>query len=97
MELNGTQIQNFDEIERAVLKGKLDTLTIDELNNIKQILLTKSPLSDNPKFIQRWERVNAAVTSKIESKSTSKRFKIQITIAIITLLLVLLNIYLANN
>ena len=97
MELNGSQTENFDKIEKAVQKGELDSLSVNELLKIKQVLLTGSPLSDNPRFIQRWERVNTAVMSKIESKTTSKRFKIQIVLAILTLLFVLLNIYLSHS
>lgn len=96
MELNGSQTQNFETIEKAVQDGSFEALSPKTLKEIRQILLTNSPLSDNPKFVQRWERVFSAVTSKIESKTTARRFKVQIALGLATLFLVLLNIYLAH-
>lgn len=97
MKLNGTKDENFDTIEKAVQDGTIDSVPLEELKRAKQELLTNSPLSDNPKFIQRWERVNAAITSRIESSGAQTRFKVQVTIGVLTLLLVVLNIYLSHG
>ncbi len=96
MELNGTQTENFVSIEEAIKDKSINDLSIHELEKIKTLLLTDSPIQHEHHFKQRWDRVELAITSKINSKINSRRFRIQITIGVITLILVSVNLYYAN-
>ena len=61
------QISEFERIESIVKDGRINSLQISEVRKERDLLLQNSPTSANPQFIQRWNRVLIALTTRIES------------------------------
>lgn len=62
------KVANFERIEGLVLEGKLAALSSKEIRSHRDSLLRYPPLSENPKFQQRLERVEAALSAQISEK-----------------------------
>jgi len=86
----------FETIEQNVISGSIASMSLKELRDMKRQLLAETPTSENPKFQQRWERAHIAVSSRIDGIVLSRRFRWQISFAVITLLFVLVNLYLTH-
>lgn len=62
------QIDNFDRIEAIVKSGDIESLPIAEIRKELSSLLSHTPTSRNPQFMQRWERVKIALQTRIENE-----------------------------
>ena len=58
-------ISEFERIEALVKDGSFEKLSKRELQNMQGTLLRGTPTSSNPQFVQRWERVNLAISNKL--------------------------------
>jgi hypothetical protein len=65
---NTEKIGDFERIETLVRDGKLAGMRSDEVKALRHTLLTEGPLSDNPKFQQRFHRVDTALAERLSEQ-----------------------------
>ena len=61
-------IANFERIEALVKSGTIDTMPIAEVRREHESLLRSTPTSGNPRFAQRWKRVEISLSSRIAAE-----------------------------
>ena len=61
-----TAISEFEHIGSLVKSGELEKMSVALARKERGILLQNTPTSDNPKFVQRWDRVLLALNDRIE-------------------------------
>jgi hypothetical protein len=61
-------ISEFERIEALVKDGSVQKLSTTELQKMQGTLLRSTPTSSNPQFVQRWERVNLALSNELQGK-----------------------------
>lgn len=59
------RIANFERIETLVHDGNVETMTLSEVKALRRSLLADGPTSENPRFEQRLQRVDAALVSRL--------------------------------
>lgn len=62
-----SDISEFERIESIVKVGGLEKMSIATVRKERDALIRSSPTSNNPQFIQRWERVLFALNKHIEN------------------------------
>ena len=87
------KVENFERIEAIVNDGSIHKKSVTELRGLRQSLLSDTPLSDNPRFEQRWQRVHAALSSRLDGRIAARRFRVQVVLALLTLVFVVVNLY----
>lgn len=60
-----SDISEFERIEASVKDGSFEKLSKTELQKMQGTLLRSTPTSSNPQFVQRWERVNLAISNEL--------------------------------
>ncbi|WP_289286704.1 hypothetical protein, partial [Methylophaga sp. UBA3991] len=71
----------------------IETMSVRELQSIKNSLLTNRPDPNTKSFMQiQWDIVYKEVTSQIDSKVAKKRFCIGVTISSVILVISLVNL-----
>lgn len=61
-----TAISEFERIESLVKSGGLEKMSVALARKERDILLRNTPTSNNPQFVQRWDRVLLALNDRIE-------------------------------
>ncbi|WP_394672582.1 hypothetical protein [Limnobacter sp.] len=61
-----SDISEFERIESIVKSGGLEKMPVASARKERDVLLRSTPTSNNPQFIQRWDRVLFALNDRIE-------------------------------
>ncbi|MDP2769503.1 MAG: hypothetical protein Q8O81_06680 [Giesbergeria sp.] len=58
-------ISEFERIESLVKSGELEKMSFALVRKERDVLLRETPTSNNPQFVQRWDRVLFALNERI--------------------------------
>jgi hypothetical protein len=86
------EIKEFNNIEGVIKNRELSQRSLAELRKMRETLLLETPTSQNAQFQQRWERVHAAINSELEGRITARRFRVQLALSVLILLVAAINL-----
>lgn len=80
-------IAEFERIEALAKSGAFRTMPISRARNERDTLLRSTPTSNNPQFIQRWDRVLMQLNERIEELAWWQKPTGAIAIAVLSTVL----------
>jgi hypothetical protein len=82
------KIRAYEEITKTINSDQLKSMSMSELMNLRNSLLTESIESPNALWLQGWERNLMRINSEIErinNRTTSRRFMVTIFLSLLIL------------